>query len=194
MPLPLIVSFYTPNWKYPEYAQALRDTCHRLDLECCIEQRQSYDDYRQNCNIKPGYILECLERFKRPVLWIDADSTLVELPLEMAKGFENWDIIGISKESDHRQLYVNALLFNYTPKVIDFVGTWNAESQKSIDDGAFQKTITAYNQEIKILKLPSSFNQIILNHKTIVSPDAFFLTRLSASDLKLSYKKKVERK
>ena len=53
-----VVSFYTPDWKYPEYAQSLIKDCVRLGLDYSIESKPSTSTYVGNCNLKPYFIRE----------------------------------------------------------------------------------------------------------------------------------------
>ena len=64
---PLIISFYTDDWTYPQHADRLRGECDRLGLAHHIERRPSAGGYLENTCQKPTFILECLQRYGRPL-------------------------------------------------------------------------------------------------------------------------------
>jgi hypothetical protein len=191
MILPLIISFYTPDWRYPEFAKNLQADCERLSLEFYIQEKISLNAYVNNCNIKPKFILECLLKFKRSVLWVDVDNSIVKIPNEMINN-NNYDIIGVVKQNSEL-IYVNCLCFNYTDQSINFLESWGAAAEKFIDDGAFQQ-VNKQITDIKILKLTTGYNQTIVNLDQPLNLDVCFINRLSSSELKMQYKHKVEKK
>ena len=65
-----IISYFTDDWLYPEFADSLVEDCERLDLDYYIKGIDSFGDYRLNCGYKPSFILECLQKFEEPVLWV----------------------------------------------------------------------------------------------------------------------------
>ena len=191
MNMPLIISFYTNDWKYPEFAKNLQNNCEQLNLEFYIQEKPNLNSYVNNCNIKPKFILECLLKFKRSVLWVDVDNSIVKVPNEMIDASE-YDIIGVAKK-DSDLAYVNCLCFNYTDQSVAFLENWSTAAEKFIDDGAFQQV---YKQipDVKILKLPTIYNQTIVRPSQSISTDVCFINRLSASDLKWQYKRRVEKR
>jgi hypothetical protein len=188
MNYPLVISFYTPDWKYPEFAKNLQSDCKQLSLECYIQEKPSLNAYVSNCNIKPKFILESLLNFKRPVLWVDVDNSLVKIPKEMINN-NDYDIIGVAKQNSEL-VYVNCLCFNYTDQSINFLEHWSSAAEKFIDDGAFQQ-VNKQMPDIKILKLTTIYNQTITSFNQSISSDACFINRLSSSELKWKYKNKV---
>ena len=189
--MPLIISFYTNDWKYPEFAKKLQNNCEQLSLEFYIQEKPNLNSYVNNCNIKPKFILECLLKFKRSVLWVDVDNSIVKVPNEMI-GTNEYDIIGVSKKNSEL-VYVNCLCFNYTDQSVAFLENWKDAAEKFIDDGAFQQ-VNKQTPDVKILKLSTNYNQTIVRPGQSINSDACFVNRLSASDLKWEYKHKVEKK
>ena len=186
---PLIISFYTPDWEYPDHASRLKKECEELNLENHIIEIPSFKDYPKNCNIKPKFILDCFLKFKRSVLWIDVDNSIIKLPEEMINN-DHYDIIGVSKQNIEL-IYVNCLYFNYTEVSKNFLKQWIEVSENFIDDGAFQ-LVSKKMSEVKILKLNTLYNQTQFKPDQIVTSEACFINRLSSSDLKWAYKNKVE--
>jgi hypothetical protein len=186
-----VVSFYTPDWRYPEYAQMLQADCDRLGLAHHIQEMPSKHDYVQNCNMKPEFIRDMMARFKSPILWVDVDSSILHIPAEML-GVSSYDIVGVAKAND-RLIFVSCLYFNYTHCARAFVDRWISNASDFIDDGAFQDTLIQ-DTDIKLLKLDSSCAHTILRAGEAINPTAFLINRLSSSDLKWAYKKQCEKK
>ena len=191
MPAFTVVSFYTPNWKYPEYAQNLRADCDRLALDYAIESRDSTDSYVENCNIKPFFIREKLQEFKRPVLWIDVDGSIVKIP-QSINILNDVDVAGYANKQFPERISVNVLLFFYTPNALSFLDTWCNYVKNSIDDGAFNKALTDQEPKIKLELLPPEQVVILHSRDNHIPAEACFVNRLSGSDLKWQYKNKVE--
>jgi hypothetical protein len=186
-----VVSFYTTDWKYPEYAQNLVDDCKRLGLEYVIESKDSTNTYVGNCNLKPFFIRDKLQELKRPVLWMDVDGSILRVPPGLAQNLDA-DIVAYQNQRFLDRNYVCTLLFNYTPAVLNFVDMWCQYSKNFIDDGAFDKAAKHCKQSLIIKTLPSDQIAILTNKENLVSDKICFVQRLSSSDLKWQYKNKVE--
>lgn len=186
-----VISFYTPDWKYPEHAQNLRRDCERLGLDHVIEQRPSTNTYVGNCNLKPGFIREQLATLKRPVLWLDVDGSIQRVPQELDP-VPPVDVAAYASKQSPDRLSVNVLLFNPTPGAEKFLNTWCEFVKNSIDDGAFNQTVTHLDDQIVLQILPAS--QVMIEHSrtTGIDTEVCFTNRLSASDLKWQYKNRVE--
>ena len=191
MPAFTVISFYTPNWKYPEYAQNLLTDCDRLAIDYAIESRNSTDSYVENCNIKPFFIREKLQEFKRPVLWIDVDGSIITIPDEL-KSLSEVDVAGYTNKQFPDRISVNVLLFCYTANALSFLDTWCNYVKNSIDDGAFNKAVIDHTPKINLKILPAEQVVILHSRDNHVPAEACFVNRLSGSDLKWEYKNKVE--
>jgi hypothetical protein len=88
MSCPLIVSFYTRDTIYEKEVEDLILSCRGLNLEAHIEPRADLGSWEKNCCQKPEFILECLNRFKRPILWVDADAMILQRPSLSYDGFD----------------------------------------------------------------------------------------------------------
>jgi len=186
-----VISFFTPDWHYPEYAQNLAADCKRLGLDHVIEQKLSTDSYVGNCNIKPFFIREKIQELKQPVLWIDVDGSILKIPSEL-EVLSDADIMAYTNQRFPDRISVNVLLFSYTPNTLTFLDTWCEYVIKSIDDGAFNDTVKKYRDAIKIQILPAEQTAIVSTKDKNISFEICFANRLSGSDLKWQYKNKVE--
>lgn len=135
--LPLIVSFYTNDWEYPEHAKRLKKECEALGLEYRIEERPSAGGYLQNTCLKPFFIRDMLEQERRPVLWIDVDGSICAVP----KFFRNLAVDFAAKRMSaqrKRTWHVGTMYFNYTPATLSFVNRWCELSGPMSDESALE--------------------------------------------------------
>lgn len=72
---PVIVSFATPE--YEGEIDAFVRSCRDFKCEQYVERMASLGSWRKNCGVKPVFLLRCLERFHRPVVWSDIDARIV---------------------------------------------------------------------------------------------------------------------
>ncbi len=84
-PEPIVISFFTEGTGYRLEADRLRESCVRFGLDHSISGIASKGDWVQNCSMKGPFIEGSLTRFKRPVLWVDADGEIVQRP-----DFSSW--------------------------------------------------------------------------------------------------------
>lgn len=79
MSIPIIVSYYTEGDRNNFYSKCfteLKKQCEQFSFLHYFEKKNSLKDYHKNCKQKPKFILECLEKFNNPVLFIDIDCIL----------------------------------------------------------------------------------------------------------------------
>jgi len=188
----LLASFYTNNWKYPQYAKNLKEDCLRLKINHHIIEKPSLGTYVGNCNIKPFFILETLKEFKKPILWYDIDGSINQIPQELIdKNILDYDLAVHKNIKFLDKIYVNSIWFNYNPIVLEFVEEWCRCTINFIDDGAFNSTIKKFQDKIKILIMDQSSHLMANTNDGAFSDNVCFVHRLSSSDLKWQYKNKI---
>jgi len=191
----VICSFYTPDWDYPNYAKQLSQDCERLSLPYHILEKQSYNDYRKNCNIKPFFIKESLEKFKRPILWIDVDGSIISRPeLILSNNTLEYDIAGNRTINDVSKIHVGSIWFNYTKSTMSFINDWcKSVISGGIDDGQFNSTFRKHEDNIKFCELPPNYFVILKNLDSKPPDDSCIVHRISNSNLKKEYKQKLSK-
>src|SRR3990167_9400934 len=132
MATPQIVSFYTKNTIYEKEIEDFSHSTHSLGVKCYIEEREDLGDWQRNCCQKPRFILECLERFQRPLLWIDSDGILLQRPDLSMEGYDFGFYFNDFEQKYARSatIYVGA-----TQEAADFLKLWDRSCQKRIADG-----------------------------------------------------------
>lgn len=187
-----VISFYTNDWLYPEYADSLRRDCHRLNLKYQIEPRPSTNRYVGNCQIKPFFIQECLLDIKSPVFWIDADASILKSP-DILKEQQNadHDLLVNKPNHDDSRVHVGSMWLNYTDAMIAFVDVWcqGILRKNPLDDAAFNGTWDNLKSTLRTRFLPPTYFYIEKRPQDPVPPDTVILHRLSKSELKQRYKK-----
>lgn len=188
----IVTSFYTPEWKYPEYATQLSLDCERLGLDYHIVEKKSYDDYRKNCNIKPLFIRETLEKFKKPIFWMDVDGGIITKPdLLFSDDIMNYDIAANRSVNQADRIHVGSIWFNYSKRTTKFVNAWCDEIAKGgIDDGIFNIVWKRFSEELKLFELPSNYFVLLKIPGEPIPEDACIIHRLSDSLLKSKHKQR----
>ena len=70
----LFVTYYSdisPNTFYSDSAKKLKNKIESLGGRIYVEQLPNLGSYAMNCLKKPKFILECLNKFEEPVIWIE---------------------------------------------------------------------------------------------------------------------------
>src|SRR5690348_12544495 len=81
---PLVVSFYTKDTYYQWEVQNLIASCEKFKVEHYVEGIPSFGSWELNCAYKPFFIHQMLQKFKRPLFWLDADAVFVRKPEGLA--------------------------------------------------------------------------------------------------------------
>lgn len=149
-----LISFYTPDWKYPHHAERLKRECEALGVPYKIEELKSTGSYLRNTCLKPQYILDCLKELKSPVLWVDVDASL--LRREMFYIQADFAARPMSPDRD-RTWHVGTMWFNYTPAMIEFLEKWIENTGNLSDESALEKTWQDHGFLIETCHLPPEF-------------------------------------
>lgn len=155
MRYPLIVSFYTNDWQYPQHAERLKKECDLLGLEHHIVVRKSAGGYLQNTCMKPFFIRECLE-LGRPILWIDVDGSILKKPFFFMN--ENYDFQAKRMAPDRKRTWhVGTMWFNPTQATKDFVDAWCENSGTHSDESALEHTIRMKDWGLRTRDIPPQY-------------------------------------
>lgn len=185
---PIIVSFFTNDWEYPNHAERLKKECNYFNLDFYIDERPSTSDYIRNTAIKPFFIKECLDKFQRPIVWIDVDALILK---SFELDFSNADILACKHMNSHikREWAVAFLGFNYTKNTLDFVNEWCNQTDRKTDEAAFEDTWQKIGKEIRFKTLPTSFHFVKWSDRINPSDNVIICHQLSKFEDKLRRKK-----
>lgn len=152
----LVVSFYTKNTIYEKEVEDLEVSCRSLGIEHYIEKREDLGSWVENTWQKPTFILECLERFDRPLLWVDADGIVLkkpELKLDCDIGvyFNNYE----DRHARNATIYIEP-----TPAAKKFLCEWAAACQGPDHDQTIMNWVLQRPPVCKVGHLPLEYTHI----------------------------------
>jgi hypothetical protein len=181
MKLPKLIGYYTEKDKnnfYVECFKKLEKQCIEFGFDYYFEKKPSFQNYVKNCKIKPKFILECLNKFKESLIFIDIDSNLTGSIPEELNNLKDYDI-AISKtwnepnpnqeielnnfknkksfNANHLLIRDGFLFVNNTEKAIEFIKNWDHgcstfhHTDHLVLDYCIKKHIEENKTKIKIL-------------------------------------------
>ena len=134
---PLIVCCHTGEELYKSGVERLKESAFRNGYKTYIEEVEGRGSWHANCALKPSFILKCTEKFKRPLMWVDADGEI----RERMYLFENphfefaapWDPLRKFEWFCSGTLYFDVR----KPSVIRFLNEWKDNCQPEIEGKTF---------------------------------------------------------
>jgi hypothetical protein len=120
--IPLIVSFYTPE--YREAAKRLTGSMDVLELEYDVRELPSLGKWRPNCCMKAQFVFDRLTEARRSILWVDADAEVLQKPVLFEDNtieFAAW----MGRERSRGHIRSGTLYFQNTTRCLRLVGKWN---------------------------------------------------------------------
>ena len=122
----MIVSFFTRDKKYMDFAEALKKGLDIFNVNYYLEGVRSTGSYHQNCLYKTTFIKNCLLNFKCPVLFIDVDSIIVDNPYKHLDNIINTEFdIGVVRTPTSKHKYTDAIhLWNNTHATFKVLDKW----------------------------------------------------------------------
>lgn len=99
---PLVVSFHTGREPYASYAAALAESCRQIGLDVHIARRPDRGSWVENVALKGPFMRSCMERFRRPLLWIDVDGRVVQAPEALYGAEEDFAIHAVTRNWNWR--------------------------------------------------------------------------------------------
>lgn len=177
MNYPLIISFATPDWTYSEHAVRLRAECDALGLDHHIADLPSRGGYLENCCMKPQFLLDCLRKFKRPVVWIDVDGTIKQRPdffLEPGFDFQARRM----PPSRPRTWHVGTMYWAPTRAALAFIRQWIARTGDMSDESSLEQTWQEHGSKLRTRDIPSTYFEIPTRSRRL-TPECVIFHRLS---------------
>jgi len=124
-----VISFYTefdPNSKYyTHHAKRLIGECKNFNIDHHIVEVPSMGNYYANTRMKPQFVLDAMNEFKTPLIWLDVDSYITR-PIDV-KSYYAHDFAGVKrnlKDSIDYPIFAHCLYFNNTSSSIKLLNEW----------------------------------------------------------------------
>lgn len=77
---PIVIGCYTKNTPYEQEIKEMARSARAFGLDVYTEPYESTGEWAHNAQYKAQFIKDCLDRFKAPVLYLDADSRIRRYP------------------------------------------------------------------------------------------------------------------
>ena len=149
-----VANCYSPTGPYPKYAQGLRDSCKALKVPCISIEVSDQGSWVRNCAVKGVFMQQTMRIMARPLLWIDADATLMQRPAIFRDcgadfGVYAFDgprkrnacgrVVNLPEEFPDPPKWFNSgtIYFNNTKGGIDMLARWSELCRK--DDGEWDQ-------------------------------------------------------
>ena len=150
----IVVSFYTERYK--EVVQDLIRSLTLFELPFDVEPRKSVGSWVGNLNQKQVFILEKLQQYERPIVWLDADAEVKRYPVLFDFIEEDIGVFYLGK-----WLQSSTIFFNNNDTVIEIVREWIEKGKESdiMDQNHLQDIINKRYLENKmtLFNLPASY-------------------------------------
>jgi hypothetical protein len=146
---------------YSDHARRLSENLKQHNIPFDIRNMKSKGSYRSNCLAKPRFILERMNEYRKPLVWLDVDS-LVHRELAVFDQFADKVDIGmafpkIPTQEDPSITFPKAspIYLNYTPKALEFMYKW-VDASENVE----QRSNILFDHEV-LVKL---FEELLKSH------------------------------
>jgi hypothetical protein len=139
MKTPFLTFYYDidESLYYEKSANNLKEQIESFGGNLIVKNPKLTSSYNLNCLYKPQIILETLKSIECPLIWIDADCDIREIPLEYDSISKNVDIVCVLREEQKITPHSAVIYFNYNKNVINFLEKWINECKKFINNQYF---------------------------------------------------------
>tara|TARA_B100001093_G_scaffold88967_2_gene80971 strand:- start:940 stop:1449 length:510 start_codon:yes stop_codon:yes gene_type:complete len=117
-----VITFYSDppgSDYYSKHAKSWVSNVESYNLDYHIE-KLSPNKYWENTRRKPQYILDCLEKFKETVLWVDVDTVF-----KSYVPYKSHPFITLARQDFPGRMYSSCLHFEYCEKSLELIKIWN---------------------------------------------------------------------
>ena len=122
-----IISFYSDidgTTYYSDCAKRLTPQLTALNVPHDIREKPSLGSYQKNCLSKPLFIYSMLTEKKKPLVWLDVDSTVLK-PLDVYDSCEgNTDIALACTTGNMMSAKASPIYFDYNNRIKLFLQKW----------------------------------------------------------------------
>lgn len=174
---PIIVSFYTPEYKI--YADKMRQSAQKFGFETDIIAIEKKGNWLKTIYSRANFVKSMLEKHKRDVVWCDSDACFLQYP----ELFNNFTAEFGAHFLDTKKLYGGGyprdvellggtMYFKYCKNTLRLVDNWILDNEKFPDMHLSQWVLqeTVKNWGGKILELPPTYCQIFDSMASLGEP------------------------
>ncbi len=194
---PLVISYYTEDSPYEKEIGDLVTSCKKFGFECQIEAIPNKGSWSEVCCYKPEFILACLEKHNRPLIWVDSDTLFFQSPtlFDDCKADVALRINDNVAVDSPDKILSSTMYINNTASSKKLLNFWKKECEKMLKQGgpvldqvALRRVILHYPTMVEIKRLPTTYVTVTddANDKSAFPDNAvivhYGLSRLYAND------------
>jgi hypothetical protein len=156
---PLVITGYTVTSHLGDYykksVQRLVKSLIKFDMPHIVYPLKGVDDWCEGCALKPSLIQYTLERYGRPILWIDADGEVFKYP----DIFNDADFdMALHSQNGH---WLSGTLY-MSQNTLEFVNKWREVTPNNVPDEISLLRLYSNNKfSLGLRQLPSSYNMVV---------------------------------
>lgn len=156
----IVVGYYTSDSTYQDHVELLKKSLERYKVQYDFIEIDPADWLKATA-FKPTAILQLLEKYQQPVLYLDVDSVIHE---NVESYFENLDADIAAHYKDGSELISSTVYINYSENMLALLKTWRDEMVKTPeiwDQKVLQNLLESDSfKHIKLFKLPPTYTYI----------------------------------
>jgi len=167
---------------YQTLARRLATRCRALGLPFYSEEYANYD-HQNGILYKPLFIRKTIERFRKPVLYIDCDIFIHHIPKLIDATDHLYDFMAFNWLADTRinpvfdwhtlVTHSDVLYFNYTQKALFFLNEWRdamLQNPDMSDDELLSTCFMKYKDSLNYYWLPGEYFYVPQYMKCKIKP------------------------
>jgi hypothetical protein len=133
---PIVISFYTLGTPYEQEVKKLIHSCSEQEIEADIVGIDSKGSWEKNCAQKPFFILEKVNQWNRPVLWVDADAVFKQQTdfSEMSTCDVSVRMNEFLPKMHESRIVSNTLFIKNNSSGLELLEEWCLEVNKALND------------------------------------------------------------
>lgn len=171
---PIFVSYYTIDTPYEQVIKKyLLPSLEKWNLKHHLQAVLDLGSWQANTSFKASFILEMLNTYKRPVVFLDADASIEEYPnlffeidndRDLAIAMLDWNLQWRGKPGNKFELLSGTIMFNYNHKVLNLVKEWNRQcaTQTGTWEQKILQRVIDETPNLKLYLLPKEYFAIVL--------------------------------
>ncbi len=158
---PMTITGYTSSSHLGDYykraVRRLFVSCTQLDITLLAYALKPVTDWITGCSLKVPVIIETIERYQRPVLWVDADGEIFKYPSELANITSGIALCSV-------QGHWLSGTFLACPDALPFLREWQKVAvPPAPDEVALLHLYRSSSDRPKLHMLPDNYNVVVHN-------------------------------
>ena len=149
----MVVSFYTDDPIYSEHVGRLKASLEKHGIEYEIERKAPFRSWVEATNYKPEFVLACLKRYRRNIVWLDADAVVQQYPIL----FDTINCDVAVHKRDGVEILGGTVYVQNSDGGMRFAEDWvrmATENKKLNDQGALQAILRKPSYNVELLPAP----------------------------------------